>query len=171
MFVKIGAYIDYFGPYQLAELILFWKDPYNDSVMNLGERLEFTQPFFLWIHNKRKRKVQIRIDSYDSWNAAETIGLITLPILKQLKEEKHGSPFVDMEDVPENLRSNKPHQEDPLFHKRWDYVMNEIIYAFESINTEWQYELDHTSDEYIQKQNRIANGFVLFGKYYQALWD
>ena len=37
MKVKIGPYKDFFGPYQIAEKILFWKNKYeDDSVHNLG---------------------------------------------------------------------------------------------------------------------------------------
>ncbi len=34
-----------------------------------------------------------------------TLSHIVVPMLKQLKETKHGAPFVDDEDVPEELKS------------------------------------------------------------------
>ena len=30
MKVKIGSYINWFGPHQLARMVFFWKDPNND---------------------------------------------------------------------------------------------------------------------------------------------
>ena len=51
------------------------------------------------------RKVEIEIHKYDSWNADHTLALIALPLIKQLKETKHGSALVDDEDVPEDIRS------------------------------------------------------------------
>lgn len=177
MKVYIGPYKNWFGPYQLAEKILFWKDPYDDTVMKLGERLEFTYPFFVWLDSLNKRKVKIRIDNYDSWNAFETIGLIVLPILKQLAETKQGSPRVDLSDVPKHLHPEHntfKYEVDVLFHKRWEYVLNEMIYAFESLYNNWEWKgdtyIDVTSPEYKQEQERIQNGFRLFGKYYQDLW-
>jgi len=80
-----------------------------------------------------------------------------LPMLKQLKESKHGSPYVDDEDVPHLPKyyssSNERMQYD-LFDSeeqdeflwkqhevRWDWVMDEMIYAFESLvgnNEDWE---------------------------------
>ena len=45
--------------------------------------------------NKGERKIDIQIDRYDTWNMDHTLALIVLPMLKQLKKEKHGSPMVD----------------------------------------------------------------------------
>ena len=53
----------------------------------------------------QKRTVKIRIDKYDTWNMDETLGFIIVPMLKQLKATKHGTPWTDDEDVPEELRS------------------------------------------------------------------
>jgi hypothetical protein len=81
-----------------------------------------------------------------------TLGYIVRPMLKQLKENKHGAPFVDDEDVPEELRSTAAPEltqeqkdtghTDNLFFKRWDWVMDEMIFAFESLeggsNQDWE---------------------------------
>jgi len=111
-----------------------------------------------------------------------TLADIILPMLKQLKETKHGSPFVDMEDVPEHLRGTTTEDWEPQFtfdfyeedkvregindiHARWDWVMNEMIFAFEmkAKDTDWSATWEESE--------RIQNGFRLFGKYYQGLWD
>jgi len=119
-----------------------------------------------------------------------------------LKETKHGSPWTDDEDVPEELRSTSaPPKEndydtDDNHHKRWDWVMGEMIWAFEQkVRDEWQddyYEYDHVtpnkdSEDFSESlglklvwedpdgrkahQERMTNGFRLFGKYYENLWD
>lgn len=90
-----------------------------------------------WIDSKRSRKIKIRIDRYDTWSMDHTLSLIILPMLKQLKATKHGSPFVNDEDVPKHLRSTAaPPREnewdtDDNHHLRWDWVMDEMIWAFE----------------------------------------
>lgn len=91
-------------------------------------------------------------------------------MLKQLKETKQGAPYVDDEDVPEHLRkSAAPPTEnewdtDDNHFKRWDYVLDEMIFAFESKqNCTWV-------EKYVN-QVRIINGLRLFGKYYEGLWD
>ncbi len=68
-------------------------------------------------------------------------------MLKQLQASKHGAPNVDDEDVPEglNLRSTEaPPKEnewdtDDNWHKRWDWVMDEMIFSFERhVDTKWE---------------------------------
>lgn len=88
---------------------------------------------------KKERRIKIKIHKYDTWSMNHTLALIIVPMLKQLKETKHGAPNVDDEDVPENLRSTnaKPkeneHDLDEFHFDRWDYVLDEMIFAFESI--------------------------------------
>ena len=161
----------------------------------------------------------VRIDKWDSWNAYGQLGLIALPLLKQLHKEKHGSAIVDIEDVPPELQlhgtsSNESMQYDMFasdehdtmvwdaLHARWDWVLEEMIFAFESIvgdNENWEakywsgendiyfedipdtelsemkYGPNHTREVdwegRMAEANRIQNGFRLFGKYYQSLWD
>ena len=115
-----------------------------------------------------------------------TLGLIIVPMLKQLKATKHGSPFVADVDVPEELRSTSaPEKEnewdvDDNHHKRWDWVMNEMIWAFEQNidETSDDHFFDRSVDPYVYDRDahlahmqRVDNGILLFGKYYQGLWD
>ena len=191
MKVYIGPYRNWTGPYQIAEKLLFWMDKNKDSrVDNFGEWLAKSDTIVNvceWIYSKKKRKTKIRIDKYDTWNMDHTLALIVLPMLKQLKSTKHGSPLVDDEDVPENLRSTAADAKenewdtDSNHFKRWDWVMDEMIYAFEmELDEDWDLRIyeKHGKDwppealaERKVIQDRIANGFRLFGKYYQGLWD
>jgi len=98
----------------------------------------------LWFH-KRKRKIKIRIDNYDIWNMDYTLSLIIVPMLKELKNTKHGTPMVDDKDVPKHLRSTAaPPKEnewdtDALLESRWEYVLGEMIYAFEcTADPDWE---------------------------------
>lgn len=183
MYVKMGPYRDYFGPFQLAEKILFWKDKDSDAVFDLGEKISetFVGKFLCWIDSKKKRTEKVRIDKHDTWNMDHTLAAIILPMLKQLKATKHGSPAVADEDVPEHLRSTvKPakneYEFDDLYHERWDWVLNEMIWAFEQIvddNSDAIYFEDGTLDVEAWKayNKRIDNGTRLFGVYYRGLWD
>jgi hypothetical protein len=125
---------------------------------------------------------EIIIHSWDTWNMDYTLGKIILPMLKQLKATKHGSPNVDNEDVPINLRATeedvlkykKIGDTDKDFFKRWDWVLDEMIYAFDcKVNKEEVYvRFDIKDRKGMEKeQDRISNGFRLFGKYYESLWD
>jgi hypothetical protein len=158
-----------------------------------------------WLNDKRKRTVKVRIDTYDTWSMDETLALITLPMLKQLRKTKHGAPYVDLEDVSEGLRleiSDEQKQQgevDEKHFERWDWVLDEMIFAFESkMDDSWkeQFESGEHDLELLKLENscsqmvegpkhtkvydwegmkvyeaRIQNGFRLFGKYYQNLWD
>ena len=175
MRVRIGPYKTWIGPYQLADMIPFISDGQRHQI---GEWLADT-----WVNNvchffdrQKKRKVQVHIDRWDTWNMDHTLALIVLPMLKQLKETKHGSPYVDDEDVPEFIRSTTaPPREnewdtDAYHFIRWEWVLEEMIFAFENIlEDDWTYSLDkETRDMY---NDRVENGLRLFGKYYRALWD
>jgi len=95
-------------------------------------------------------------------------------MLKQLKETKQGAPVVELEDVPERLHPSSEQisillqgETDDNYFKRWDYVLDEMIWAFQ-----WVVESDYLLDEdYQEYSERLSNGFRLFGKYYQSLWD
>jgi hypothetical protein len=74
-----------------------------------------------------------------------TLAMIVLPMLKQLQASKHGAPNVDDDDVPEELKSTSaPPKEDEWdtdgnHFKRWDWVMDEMIFAFEHhVDTKWE---------------------------------
>lgn len=239
MIVNIGKYKNYFGPYQLAELLCFWvkevPDEYGikskpDWVHDFGEWLAYgsVEPedqvgdhirlfgkerpvtllykFLLWIDKlKGERKVQIQINAWDTWSSDHTLSLIIVPMLKQLKATTHGAPFVDDEDVPDELKSTSaPPKEnewdtDDNHFKRWNYVLDEMIWSFENIaNDDWDKQF-HTGefDLYFEKlacgnyemkrseqdtshfdleaykayDARISNGTKLFGRYYRNLWD
>lgn len=128
------------------------------------------------------RNINVVIDEYDTWNMDETLSYIVLPMLKQLKETKHGAPNVDWEDVPRELRPsaeelrayNKNGETDEHFFNRWDYVLDEMIYAFDcKANKDEVYMRFDIDDRKAmnKEQRRISNGFRLFGKYYESLWD
>lgn len=154
----------------------------------------------------RKRKIYVRIDPSDTWSMYNTLAHIILPMLKQLRDTKHGAPFVDDEDVPEHLRSTAAPPKknewdtDENHFKRWDYVLDEMIYAFEcevddnwdsqfhSGNIDFKFIKEETGDmhrlekgpndthvfdkdSYSQAMNRRNKAMLLFGKYYHSLWD
>lgn len=177
-----------------------WPDT-QTRFENFLEKLEDTiQVAYNWVNwlifDRLKQTVIVKIDNHDTWSMDHTLAHIVVPMLKRLNETKHGGPYVDDEDVPEGLglRSTEaPPKEndwdtDDNWFKRWDWVMNEMIFAFQSkLDDDWEqkfykFENDPTAmlgmkivwkdDEGRNAyQERISNGFRLFGKYYEALWD
>lgn len=107
-----------------------------------------------------KRKDKIRIDNYDTWNLDQTLAKIILPCLIQLKNTKHGSPQMEESDIPDE-------QKHLDIHARWDWAMDEMIFAFTCINNPDKDIFEFNENEY----KRIQNGLRLFGIYYLSLWD
>jgi hypothetical protein len=203
MKVYIGPYKNWIGPYQLAQQIPFVSEDTQDKV---GEWLSKTwvKNICEWFYSKNKRNIKIRIDKYDTWNMNTTLAHIILPMLKQLQETKHGSQLVDDEDLPEHMRHGDPDGYDNWVHYKWEWVLNEMIWAFEQeLDDSWEdkfvhgesdiewvivsgkeeddsamYEMKQKNPDYWvdrdgikEYNNRINNGFRLFGKYYRGLWD
>lgn len=122
--------------YYLDEEDYTW---YDKIVMGFFDKFEtLVRPLNRWSNN-RKRKVKVHIDYYDIWSADHTLAMIIAPTLKKLKEHQHGHPCVDNEDVPEELRMNDSDRErlehdgsvDDNHVARWNYVLDEMIWAFE----------------------------------------
>ncbi len=168
-------------------------------------------PKHRWYHNflyekfgiGNEPKVSVHIDDFDTWSMDHTLAYIIEPMLKQLKLTKQGAPDVDNKDVPKELRSDAIEGDVSVTHfKKWDWVLDEMIFAFESKHNEWEEQfcsgehdtqwIEHTEgklkghSEMVKGPNdtfeidwkgrtayqkRISNGFRLFGKYYENLWD
>ena len=189
------------SPYTVLEKVFFWREiDYDEPIIDKwSDRLtpicQGIQKVLDFIHPKIN---YVKIDRWDTWSMDYSLSFIVVPMLKQLKETKHGAPFVDDEDVPGELKSTSaPPKEnewdtDENHFKRWDWALNEMIWAFEQnidTNSEEKFfdheEWDPTEKDFntsLHKikidqpglkahQDRKANGFRLFGKYYQGLWD
>ena len=173
------------SPYTILEKVFFWREiDYDEPIIEkwsnrLNPLSVALMNFLDFVH---PRINYIKIDDWDTWSMDNTLADIILPMLRRLKETKHGSPFIDMEDVPEELRGTTTEDWDAQLafdfydefkmkegiadiHARWDWVMNEMIFAFEMKVK----DVDWTAT--IEECKRMENGFRLFGKYYQGLWD
>jgi hypothetical protein len=129
-----------------------WTDPEFDLYDDKNDKytdwlvkpMELVRKFLDFVHPKID---YVKIDKWDTWSMDSTLGMIALPMLKQLQASKHGAPYVDDEDVPEELKSTSaPAKEnewdtDDNHFKRWDWVMDEMIFAFEHhVDTKWEEE-------------------------------
>jgi hypothetical protein len=195
MKIYIGPYTNWIGPYQIADAIFFWvnrRGIYAEppaihsrwdyvAAEKFGDWLadrDWLVKFLNWIESKKERKVNIRIDKYDTWSMDHTLALIIHPMLVQLHATNNGYGCVDIEDAP---HIGEGEQNDNAFdskaHERWNWVMEEMIWTFERLKKDDEYELFYTEErgwdhESMKAHNdRIKNGLRLFGKYYRGLWD
>ena len=209
MKVYISGYRDHWvSPYTIIKRVCFWRvlttksddvDAWYDEpwAEKWADRLqpwcEKLREFLDWIHPPVR---YVKIDYYDTWSMDHTLAHIIHPMLKQLQATAHGSGHTDPEDVPEHLRpkvapSAANNYDDETIHERWQWVMSEMIWAFEQElkddDTSQFYDhsgVNHSAPLQAQigqiqvnrpaleaHEKRKANGFRLFGKYYQSLWD
>jgi len=201
MKVYLSSYRSHWiSPYTILEKVFFWREiNYDEPLINKwADRI---QPFsYAWqkVLDIFHPKIDyVKIDKWDTWSMDHSLAHIILPMLKQLESTKHGAPNVSDEDVPEHLRSTsaKPKEHswdtDDNWFLRWDWVLKEMIWAFEqkTIDDAEEKFFDHSEviatdkiNEQIVKmkvdregldawQARKVNGFRLFGKYYESLWD
>jgi hypothetical protein len=153
-----------------------------------------------WFDARTARKIKIEIHPYDVWGMDHTLALIVVPMLKLLKEKKMGSAYVADEDVPEELKSTSAPpltdvqkttgESDANLHKRWEWALSEMLWAMEQVADEESDSkfFEHPSDPrlsfeesvkkmkfdkdgYAKWQARKQHGLMLFGKYFEALWD
>lgn len=134
MKVKIGPYKEWIGPFQLADLIT--KIGFSeDQAYRLGGWLSdgYIEKFLNWMYSKRKRHISVKIDRYDTWGMYETMAVIIAPMLRQLRDTKVSYPLVSDKDVPPELRTRKKdYSNEKKDLAKWDYVLNEMIFAFET---------------------------------------
>jgi len=138
---------------------------------------------YRWFGYSQQQRTSIKIHDYDTWSMDHTLAPIILPMLVQLRATKHGAPMVDMKDVPRELRATKKQLDaygkngdsDPKFFERWDWIMDEMIWAFEQkCRDDWMEDYDYNkwdSEGAKAHQDRMSNGFRLFGTYFENLWD
>lgn len=139
-----------------------------------------------------QQKVDVKIDKWDTYSLDETLAHIIHPALVQLRQQSQSYPG----DKDIALEAPLDYDTDEL---RWDWMLGEMIFAFKSKLYDWGEEFtsgvwdmelvdkiepgqmemkqgpNHTykidSDGMKKYQARINNGFRLFGKYYEHLWD
>jgi YD repeat-containing protein len=217
MKVFISKYRDHWiSPYTILEKVFFWREiDYDEPKIKMLH--DILNPFCVeWkktLDFLHPRINYVRIDPWDTWSMDSTLAPIILPMLKQLKANHHGAPYVKDDDVPEGmgLRSTEAERKendwdtDSNYFKRWEWVLDEMIFAFEcKVDDSWQdafrsgkidwktepcvwddagkptmyrsvdgpnhtYKCDY--DGMKKVEDRIQNGFRLFGTYYQSLWD
>ena len=204
------------SPYTIAEKLCFWREIDYDEPWVKGFN-KIAGPVctgWQWFLDRIHPRIEyVKIDPWDVWSFDHTLADIILPGLKKLREVKHGSPIVDEEDVPVHLQSagfkkakkrrpknqNNPDvhaldmDNDDTLHERWDWVLGEMIWAFEqkTVDDADSKFFDHSEVDLTRKpwdpesykkvkydaeghqawQARKANGFRLFGRYYENLWD
>jgi len=91
--------------------------------------------------NKSERRIDIRIDHYDTWSLDHTLALIILPALIQLKHTKHGIPSDFVNDNAEDYHDQAvfdfmQEDKDDVFQKgcdKWEETLDKMIWSFQQL--------------------------------------
>lgn len=154
MKVYLSKYRDHWiSPYTILEKVFFWREIDYDEpiIVKLNNILEpFCRVWQKFLDIIHPRISYVKIDKWDSWSMDSTLAQIILPMLKQLRDTNHGSQLVDLEDVPEPMRTINHEEWDSQYcfefyhepdlqkiqcdlHDRWNWVMDEMIWTFEQL--------------------------------------
>lgn len=99
-----------------------------------------------------ERKIKVQIDSFDTYSLDHTLAVIILPALIQLKETMHGVPndFVhvggdtNVEDqMCFGFYSETYNESFEVGCKKWEEVLNKMIWAFDQIVKDEYSDLYH----------------------------
>lgn len=205
MKVTISDYPTYYGTEHIAKALLFWLpkehplverldnwlmgyNPERDYTPEIGSCYDNWEGS--WLHRTlnainvwrdNHRTIKVHIDRWDTVNMNSTLTVIILPMLKQLKTRNKGCTLVDNADVPAEMFVDEDSIFDgtedntPMLFKRWAWVMDEMINAFEKLNDEdWDkgfFAGEMDEDVWLAEKDRIDNGLRLFGVYFEGLWQ
>ena len=150
----------------------------------------------LWVKSKYQ-KLRYGFEYQETWNLYQSLATWVLPRLKHLKKNKQGIPSACFDC--EKYKTPEEQQSDGAMkdaEKRWDGILNEIIFAFEFYEDDYKYLMacyppdydfgfdtdeksyivwndnrapDYTS--YDAAEKRAKEGLKLFAEYYANLWD
>ncbi len=141
MKVYIGPYVNWSGPYQIAEFGRF-VGMSEDQTFELGRYLDGTWVGNLcrWVYKNQKRKIKIKVDNYDVWSADFTLALIIYPVLCQFDLDTF-TCNVDDEDVPDHLKSTvaPPKVEydiDGNYFERAKWLLEELRWTFKTLSSD-----------------------------------
>jgi hypothetical protein len=187
MKVSIKPYPNWWGPYQITGLLQkvgvsekkcrMFGNLLADTMF--ADACQAVQDFKVKYFYKDK----IVIEPHDTWSMDTTLAKIVLPMLKQLRLEKQGSPgcmmeFAQVSDSSQRCFDFYAEGDDAAWdagHARWLAILDQMIWSFEQVlDDSWEEQFfveGFDSNGYHAYANRIQIGLDLFGKHYRSLWD
>lgn len=171
---------------RLAEIKSLWGD--GEPVYS---RHRLIEEFCIWVSRwkytltsglyfKIKYFIQRHIRGYDDldkWNAAWYIARKSIPVLKAMRNQFHGTSVRwHIEDrfgeIIELTRDEAFAQDPPtsLTEDEWRAILDDIIFAFQFTLDEDK-RTEFNEEKYNNYYKRHRRGLKLFSIYYMNLWD
>lgn len=131
--------------------------------------------------DESERIINVQVDEWDTWNMDQTIALMVLPLIKKYKEEMESRGMCFPGSLYSQVReSYNPDQNEILSEEEleelvrdtcgnlWNEYVEAMIFSFEEAIEGYTGTFD--TKEYQKYQQKIQDGFELFGKYFTSLW-
>jgi len=161
---------------EIEQKIKDMLDRNNIKVVRASPIRNFWNWYVIDFLTKIKYFIQEHLHGYnetDPWNVAWYIARKTLPPLKKMRNNFHGTSIrYHQQDEQGNIIELKDVLPGPdtesLTEQEWRDVLDEIIFAFE-----YQIKGDEPDFNYFDKNcmERQKRGLKLFAIYYNNLWD
>lgn len=141
------------SPYSIIEKLMFWREiEYKEPVVKYWSDKLF--PLCLVLQKimsiLRPEISYVKVDRWDAWSFSHTLSPIILPMLKELKKQKHGAGFVDPEDSPIPLRLESDefsNEHDANIFARYDWLLDELIWTFTQLQPDFDWESQYRTGE------------------------
>jgi hypothetical protein len=168
--IKIGPYLNFWGPYQILELLTKVGIKKETTDRWAENSPAWFTDICQWVYDKRKRTMKIKIDKYDTWSMDSTLALIILPMLVQLKLTKHGSAHMPEFDQTSNSAQHcfdfYADGDDEAYaagHASWNAALDEMIWTFEQLQPDCDWEAQYCSvpaildlDDYPEDEGKLT---------------
>lgn len=186
MRVYIGPYVPYYSVYTLAYKLFFFLSADRREAIGEWAKDSIIEDFLDWLYTKRKRTIKVHIDNYDTWNADQTLAIVIVSVLKDIRkglDVTGGFPIIEDADVPDNLKMPEgvsPFEADELLLlSRYSYVLDRMIEGFEiTADTDKFWlgvppdEEETAIDKFMEDQeSKQKEALRLFAKYFRHLWN
>lgn len=137
------------------------QSTFENSLEWLEDRIQNVYEIFNWMwFDRRKQKIKVRIDNWDTWNLDTTLATVIHPALVEFRKKLNAHPL-ELTDIEE-----------------WKEILDKMIFSFYAIcNNDKLEDVFYTESEgwdfegREEHYNKIQEGLDLFGKYFRGLWD
>lgn len=129
----------------------------------------------------KERHISVQIEDFDVYSMDTTLAYIVVPMLKKLKQAKIGVPGDIVHELHQYAEQNyldlglTQKELDDLEYERaeqkWQEIMDKMIWSFEQAMNDYEDLYQEVSSGDLKTyEEKLEEGFQLFGKYYRSLW-
>jgi hypothetical protein len=130
---------------------------------------------------EQERFIDVQVEDFDVFSMDTQLAHVIVPMLKLLREKKAGIPgdiintFHECSDQLELDFGLTPKEIDEIefecAEKKWNDILDKMIWSFEQAMNDYPLMYSSMSKgDFERYEERMQEGFELFGRYYRSLW-